>query len=68
MNCTLAREWQGCDVVVEGHGNCLVAIAAMHGLKNAAGRKALAGTNGVPAKRAAAGIALDQLVAHMACR
>ena len=29
---TLAREWAGCDVVVEGHGNCLSAIAAMHGL------------------------------------
>jgi SAM-dependent methyltransferase len=29
---TLAREWPGCDVSVEGHGNCLAAIAAMHGL------------------------------------
>jgi SAM-dependent methyltransferase len=29
---TLAREWKGCDVTVEGHGNCLSAVAAMHGL------------------------------------
>jgi len=29
---TLAREWAGADVSVEGHGNCLSAIAAMHGL------------------------------------
>ena len=29
---TLEREWAGCDIAVEGHGNCLVAIAAMHGL------------------------------------
>jgi SAM-dependent methyltransferase len=29
---TLAREWAGCDISVEGHGNCLAAIAAMHGL------------------------------------
>jgi SAM-dependent methyltransferase len=29
---TLAREWRGCDVSVEGHGNCLAAIAAMQGL------------------------------------
>ncbi len=29
---TLAREWPGCEVVVEGHGNCLAALAAMHGL------------------------------------
>ena len=32
---TLAREWPGKDVAgvdVEGHGNCLSAIAAMHGL------------------------------------
>jgi len=29
---TLAREWAGADVSVEGHGNCLAAIAAMHGL------------------------------------
>ena len=29
---TLAREWAGADVTVEGHGNCLAAIAAMHGL------------------------------------
>ncbi len=29
---TLAREWPGCDVEVQGHGNCLAAIAAMHGL------------------------------------
>jgi SAM-dependent methyltransferase len=28
---TLAREWAGCDIAVEGHGNCLAAIAAMHG-------------------------------------
>ena len=28
----LAREWPGADVTVEGHGNCLTAIAAMHGL------------------------------------
>ena len=29
---TLAREWAGCDISVEGHGNALSAIAAMHGL------------------------------------
>ena len=29
---TLAREWAGCDISVEGHGNALAAIAAMHGL------------------------------------
>lgn len=29
---TLAREWAGCDVTVEGHGNCLVAAAAMYGI------------------------------------
>ena len=29
---TLAREWAGCEVTVEGHGSCLAAIAAMHGL------------------------------------
>jgi SAM-dependent methyltransferase len=29
---TLAREWAGGDVSVEGHGNCLAAVAAMHGL------------------------------------
>ncbi len=29
---TLAREWPGVDVIVEGHGNCLAAVAAMHGL------------------------------------
>ena len=29
---TLAREWAGAEVTVEGHGNCLAAIAAMHGL------------------------------------
>jgi len=29
---TLAREWAGGDVAVDGHGNCLTAIAAMHGL------------------------------------
>ena len=29
---TLSRAWPGCDVEVEGHGNCLSAIAAMHGL------------------------------------
>jgi hypothetical protein len=28
----LMREWAGCDVVVEGHGNCLSAAAAMYGL------------------------------------
>ena len=28
----LAREWPACDVTVEAHGNCLVAVAAMHGL------------------------------------
>jgi len=28
----LADEWPGCDVAVESHGNCLAAIAAMHGL------------------------------------
>src|SRR4051812_48981980 len=27
-----ARTWTGCDVQVEGHGNCLTAIAAMQGL------------------------------------
>ena len=29
---TLARAWPGCDVSVESHGNCLAAVAAMHGL------------------------------------
>jgi SAM-dependent methyltransferase len=29
---TLAREWAGCEIAVEGHGNCLAAIAAMQGL------------------------------------
>ena len=29
---TLAREWAGCEIAVESHGNCLAAIAAMHGL------------------------------------
>jgi SAM-dependent methyltransferase len=28
----LEAEWTGCEVVVEGHGNCLVAAAAMYGL------------------------------------
>jgi len=28
----LADEWPDCDVAVESHGNCLAAIAAMHGL------------------------------------
>jgi hypothetical protein len=28
----LAREWAGCDVAVEGHGNCLSASAAMYGI------------------------------------
>ena len=28
----LAREWPGCEIAVEGHGNCLAAIAAMLGL------------------------------------
>jgi SAM-dependent methyltransferase len=29
---TLAREWEGCDVAVEGHGNSLAASAAMYGI------------------------------------
>jgi len=29
---TLAREWAGCEVLVEGHGNCLSSAAAMYGL------------------------------------
>lgn len=29
---TLARVWSGCDIAVEGHGNCLAALAGMHGL------------------------------------
>ncbi len=29
---TLARAWSGCEVSVDGHGNCLAAVAAMHGL------------------------------------
>jgi SAM-dependent methyltransferase len=29
---TLAREWAGCEVVVESHGNCLSSAAAMYGL------------------------------------
>ncbi len=28
----LADEWPGCEITVESHGNCLAAIAAMHGL------------------------------------
>jgi hypothetical protein len=28
----LMQAWAGCDIAVEGHGNCLAAIAAMHGL------------------------------------
>ena len=28
----LEAEWAGCDVFVEGHGNCLAAAAAMYGL------------------------------------
>ena len=28
----LAEEWPGCEIAVESHGNCLAAIAAMHGL------------------------------------
>lgn len=28
----LAAQWPGCEAAVEAHGNCLVAIAAMHGL------------------------------------
>jgi SAM-dependent methyltransferase len=28
----LAREWAGCDVAIEGHGNCLSASAAMYGI------------------------------------
>jgi len=28
----LADEWPGCDIDVASHGNCLAAIAAMHGL------------------------------------
>jgi SAM-dependent methyltransferase len=28
----LADEWPGCEIAVESHGNCLAAIAAMHGL------------------------------------
>jgi SAM-dependent methyltransferase len=27
-----ARVWPGCDIVIESHGNCLSAIAALHGL------------------------------------
>jgi SAM-dependent methyltransferase len=29
---TLSREWAGSDIVVEAHGNCLSAAAAMYGL------------------------------------
>jgi Methyltransferase domain len=29
---TLASQWTGCDVTVEGHGNCLAAAAAMYGI------------------------------------
>ncbi len=29
---TLERAWPGCDLVVEGHGNCLASVAAMYGL------------------------------------
>ena len=28
----LAEEWPGCEIVVRSHGNCVAAIAAMHGL------------------------------------
>jgi SAM-dependent methyltransferase len=28
----LGQQWAGCDVSVEARGNCLVALAAMHGL------------------------------------
>ena len=28
----LAEAWPGCEIAVESHGNCLVALAAMHGL------------------------------------
>ena len=28
----LADAWPGCEIAVESHGNCLVALAAMHGL------------------------------------
>ncbi len=28
----LAQQWPGCDVMVEAHGNCLAAVAAMYGL------------------------------------
>jgi SAM-dependent methyltransferase len=28
----LEVEWPGCDVTVDGHGNCLTAVAAMYGL------------------------------------
>ena len=28
----LGDEWPGCEIAVESHGNCLAAIAAMHGL------------------------------------
>jgi SAM-dependent methyltransferase len=28
----LAREWAGCEIAVEGHGNCLSASAAMYGI------------------------------------
>jgi len=28
----LSREWPGCQIAIEAHGNCLSAIAAMHGL------------------------------------
>jgi hypothetical protein len=27
-----ARAWPGCAITVEGHGNCLAAIAALHGI------------------------------------
>jgi SAM-dependent methyltransferase len=29
---TLARAWEGCEVAVDGHGNCLAATAVMYGL------------------------------------
>jgi SAM-dependent methyltransferase len=28
----LDTEWSGCDVTIEGHGNCLAAAAAIYGL------------------------------------
>jgi Methyltransferase domain len=28
----LEAQWPGCDVTVQGHGNCLAAVAAMYGL------------------------------------